>query len=532
MHFDVRDEPWIPVRLRESSGGERAVRVGLRELFLRAHDITDLQLPLPPAASGLLRILVAIAARVGAHGGVRLDDMDVAEDAEDWVRLRDGVLEAGRFDPKAVDAYFDSSHLADRFDLFDPVRPFLQDPRLSAQCVDARGDTNTSGINKLVFGRPTGVNGAVLFGHFTDGDPVPVPAAEALWHLIGQLYYGPSGQCTPRKITSVRAGSGDAGPLRKTVSFHPWAPDLFTSLVLALPLPEAGGADPDEDDACPWEAETLPDPLGPTVPVSWPGRLLTGRARHAVLLVPGERGMVRDAYVTWSTHAPAAEVRDPYLVWDRPRSGDGPDFARMADQRRALWRDLDALLMKNMPGRSQRPLALQDLPRSAVLSLRVRAYGFDQDGQQRDSGWYESTTPPVLNWRQDIDEHMALRVRECREAAEAVGDRLEFAARLAWKLTTDPAQADSEKVKLDRKKPGPWLGRASAVYWPAAEQAFWDLLTPGRVEEQPHRPFADIALAALDEAIGGVRADIRVSRARNRGRNVIRSVIPRSPYAV
>ncbi|MGW5639474.1 type I-E CRISPR-associated protein Cse1/CasA [Streptomyces sp. NPDC003832] len=56
--FDLRDEPWIPVRLLT---GE-SVRLGLRQLFKQAHEIDDLELPVPPAAAGLMRILAAITA--------------------------------------------------------------------------------------------------------------------------------------------------------------------------------------------------------------------------------------------------------------------------------------------------------------------------------------------------------------------------------------------------------------------------------------------------------------------------------------
>ncbi|MEU9356485.1 type I-E CRISPR-associated protein Cse1/CasA, partial [Streptomyces griseoloalbus] len=186
--FDLRVEPWIPVRWLT---GEPA-RVGLCDLFKRAHEIEDVEIPVPPAAAGLMRVLAPISARIAADGEDRLDDPDVAEDIDDWFSLRERVLKAGRFDPQAVDAYFGQEDLAGRFDLFHPERPFLQDPRLRTECVDAKGAPNPSGVNKLVMGRPTGVNGAVLFGHFTDTAPVPVPAAEAAWHLIAQLYYGPS----------------------------------------------------------------------------------------------------------------------------------------------------------------------------------------------------------------------------------------------------------------------------------------------------------------------------------------------------
>ncbi|MFI6056285.1 type I-E CRISPR-associated protein Cse1/CasA [Streptomyces violascens] len=517
--FDLRDEPWIPVRL-----GGVPVRVGLRELLHRAHEIEDLELPVPPAASGLLRILAAITARIARHDDVRLDDEDLAYSADDWFALRERILAQRSFDPKVVDDYLDREVPAGSFDLFHPVRPFLQDPQLRAECVDAQGKPNPSGVNKLMLGRPTGVNGAVLFGHFTDTAPVPVPATEAAWHLIAQLYYGPSGQCTPRRITEVRAGSGDAGSLRKTISFHPWAPDLFTTLVLAVPAP-GDGLDFDHEDRCPWEEDELPSPLGVLPPLTWPGRLLTGRARHAVLLVPSaDRTMVTDAYVTWSTHEPAPAARDPFLVLDMPKNGGEP-YGRPADGQRALWRDVDALLLKSSDSQSQRPSALEDLPYDLLSVLRVRAYGFDQDGQQRDSSWYEATTPPVLQWQQEADPAMALHVARCHQAAEDVGERLHFAARLAWKLSTDPGDDPSVKVKLDRRKPGPWASSALGAFWSAAEQAFWELADPAHLDEPAHRCFVDVALWALDEALGAARADLRTARARSRARATLHALL-------
>ncbi|WP_435613469.1 type I-E CRISPR-associated protein Cse1/CasA [Streptomyces sp. bgisy159] len=524
--FDLRVEPWIPVRLLT---GDSAC-VGLCELFKRAHEIEDLELPVPPAAAGLMRILAPMAARIAADGEVRLDNVDVAEKINDWSRLRNRILKAGRFDPAAVDAYFDHKELRGRFDLFDPDRPFLQDPRLRAECVDAKGLPNSSGVNKLVMGRPTGINGAVLFGHFTDTAPVPVPAAEAAWHLIAQLYYGPSGQCTPRRITGERAGSGDAAPMRKSVSYFPWGPDLFTTLVLAVPSPQAE-VDWEAQDACPWE-EDLNDPLKPLPPVTWPGRILTGRFRHAVLLVPSEDSRtVTDAYITWATHEPPHKVRDPYQILDRRNDGDFQP--READGARALWRDLDSLLLKDSRQDTQRPPVLEHLPRTLLPRLRVRAYGFDQDGQQKDSVWFRATTPPVLQWQEESDAEMAHHVRRCHAAAEKTGERLDYAARIAWKIATDASVDLSPKarIKLDHRKPGPWASASMTRYWPAAETAFWQLTKPGQVGEQAGKAFADVALAALDEAIGqGNRADIRVARARHRARNLILALLRPSTH--
>ncbi|GAA2880715.1 type I-E CRISPR-associated protein Cse1/CasA [Streptomyces mexicanus] len=525
--FDLRDEPWIPVRL---ATGE-PVRVGLRELFKRAHEIADLELPVPPAAAGLLRILAVITARIARDGAVRLDDAGVAEDIGKWLLLRRRVLKQGRFDPDAVDAYLDEEVPAGRFDLFDAQRPFLQDPRLAGQCVDGKGAPNPSGVNKLVFGRPTGVNGAVLFGHFTDTAPVPVPAHEAVWHLIAQLYFGPSGQCTPRRITTMRTGSGDAAPLRKSVSYFPWAPQLFTTLVLSVPGPQVE-ADWETPDACPWEEE-LNDPLGPLHAVTWPGRLLTGRFRHAVLLVPSaDHRSVTDAYITWSTHQSALQVRDPYQILDRRK--DGAFQPREADGSRALWRDLDSLLLKDSLQDVQRPPCLEELPKRLLPSLRVRAYGFDQDGQQKDSVWFQATTPAVLQWQEESDPQMAHHVSRCHRLAEDAGARLDFAAKIAWKIATDTSVDPSAraKIRIDQKKPGPWAGRALARYWPAAETVFWQLAKPEHIGAGIERRFVEAALAALDEAIGPAnRADIRVARARSRARAILFGLVPATANA-
>ncbi|MGW0995316.1 type I-E CRISPR-associated protein Cse1/CasA [Streptomyces sp. NPDC002523] len=524
--YDLRDEPWIPVR---SASGE-AVRLGLRDVFKRAHEITDLELPVAPAAAGLLRILAAMTARICRDGDAALGDTGIAENIRDWQLLRRRVLRRGRFAPDAVDAYFDAQAPGGRFDLFDAERPFLQDPRLVNQCVGAKGEPNTSGVNKLIFGRPTGVNGAVLFGHFTDMSPVPVPAAEAAWHLIAQLYFGPSGQCTPRRITEHRTGSTDAAPLRKTLSYFAWAPDLFTTLVLAVPSPDVE-ADWEARDACPWE-EDLNSPLQQLASPTWPGRLLTGRFRHAALLVPSEdRKSVTDAYLTWATHEPAPAVRDPYLILDRRH--DGGFQPREADGSRALWRDLDSLLLKTNRRDAQRPPSLEGLPKALRPSLRVRAYGFEQDGQQKDSVWFQSTTPPVLQWQEENDQAMARHIARCHEAAEDAGARLDFAAKIAWKIAADATTDTSPKAKirLDARKPGPWASAALNRFWPAAEDEFWRLTSPELIGTDVTRPFVKAALAALDEAIGQVsRADIRGARARSRARGILLALL-RAPLA-
>jgi CRISPR system Cascade subunit CasA len=481
--FDLADNPWVPVRI----GGEE-IRVGLRQLFTTANVIEDLTLQSPPAASGLWRILYAIAARI-----TELDDPDYLDDDGGrirWYSDRRDYFGRSGFDEGRVTAYFDG--LAPRFDLFgaEGGGPFLQDLRLASQC------TKTSGVNKLVFPRSSG-NNHVWWSRNTDDNPQALEPAEAAWWLIAQLYYGASGRCTSRTVGDVSSASTKAGPLRGVISFHPLGRNLFESLLAGLPAPPSW--DVADDDHCPWETAEL-DPLGGVRPVTWPGMMLTGRARHAALLVPSsDRAEVVDAYVTWGDPEPTPTAVDPYVILNRSQK-DGSPYARPASLERALWRDLDALFLKNNEDGTQRPSVFKELhflPPDVHDALRVRAYGFDQDGQASDKQYFTAVTPPVLAY---AEQDHALHMHHCRHAAERVGRQLVAAARIAWQES-----AEGVRKRTDGRSSGPWVAKALADYWPHAEQDFWDLLArpEGRA---PVSLFVATAVRALDGAVGNTES--------------------------
>lgn len=129
--FSAADDPWIDVRC-----GTTYRQVGLRELFLDAHTIDDLAIPIAPSASGLLRIAAAITARITG-----LDNPTLS--ADQWNTQRWDLLSSpDGLNPAAVNAYFDNK--AHYFEVFDPVRPWLQDPLLASQCKSPRASTNSS----------------------------------------------------------------------------------------------------------------------------------------------------------------------------------------------------------------------------------------------------------------------------------------------------------------------------------------------------------------------------------------------------
>ncbi len=511
--FDLRERPWVPV-----SQGLEQTQVGLRELLVRAHELTDVDVPLAPAAAGLWRILYLLAARVSG-----LDDAELEGTAFD--RRRGEVLGEGRFDEVEVETYFE--RYADRFDLFGAARPWLQDPRLADEC------PSTSGINRLIVGRPAG-NNQVWFDHHTEVDVVPVPAAEAAWHLIAALYYGPSGRCTTRKVGPLSEGNTAAGPLRSGLSCHPVGRTVFESLVAGIPSPDGGDSYRDRAvDLAPWELPELPNPRRGPVPVKGMARELAGCFQHAVLLTPNDAGEhVVDATLTWAWREKSTPGTDQYLIYQKSKKGD--PYPRPASLARAMWRDLDALLMHDVGEDSRsRPVvfdAVKYLPAELVDQLRVRVFGFDQDGQTRDKRFFTRVTPQVLRWLQERDPQFVVGISSTRQAAERVGSSLKNALRCAWAQQADPGDDGIRQSRPD--KDGPWVAAAEGRYWPQAERVFWKTLDDAARQTSSTRfdgvpdAFAKVARDVYDDIADQVdsQAHWRMTRALARNRYRVRAV--------
>ncbi len=484
-------------------------QVGLRELLLHADEIQDVVLPVAPAASALWRVLYAIAARITG-----LDRL--GESADDWTERRHKIAEQNRFDPDAVNAYFD--RYTDRFELFHPERPWLQDVRLKVECPKA------AGVNKIVLGRPAGGN-QVWFGHFTDLKPTPIPAAESAWWLLAYLSYGPSGMCSARRVAGQSFSNSTAGPLRSVVSFHPVGRNLFESLLAGLVPPELADDAATVRDVCPWEADDLPDPLGVPTKPTWPGGMLTAQSRHALLLVPSDDGeQVVDAYATWAWRKPGAEIRDPYVIWRHSKTTKNW-YAQRADCTRALWRDLDSLLHRQAEGRdTDRPQIIDsctDLPFADML--RLHAFGFDQDGQARDTQWYTATTPAILQWLEEMAPETAYGISQTRGAAENIARRLRDAMRNAWREISSPS---GNAGRMERISEGPWLKQAMSAYWPEAEKEFWR-----RVESRDFdgvlRSFKEVAHKIVDDVTAQHMWNPRAVQAVSRAHGTISGGRPR-----
>ncbi|TXS52769.1 type I-E CRISPR-associated protein Cse1/CasA [Streptomyces sp. t39] len=450
--FNLIDEPWIPVAWLEGKSGPP--RVGLRSLFLQAQDIRTLLIPEAPAHSALLRVLYALTARITA-----LDEAGPGS----WGDRREEVLEQG-FPERSIElpagrragiaGYFDQwTH---RFDLFDRDRPWLQDPRLPDQC-----DRNqTAGVHKLVMSRAAG-NNQSWFGHWSHDKHVLPDLSQTALSLLTWHYWGAPGALSRRAVEEVSHHYAKASPLRAALSYHPECDNLFLTLLAGLTPPD--GDVSRQVDLCPWERDDLPDPLKPMPEPQGPCSRLTACSQHALYLVPAPDGRhTADAYITWAYNAERIRPEDDYLIWDIGK--DGETFPRLARSSRSLWRDVDALLLKQLDDASPIQPKVMDHAFDVSEYLRVRALGFEQDtSQAANYQLVDSTTPVLLSRVEEEAMSTDLPVRQLRELGELFGSRLEQATKEAWLTYTDDKKND----------PGAWLDAVAARYWPSAEDEFW-----------------------------------------------------------
>ncbi|WP_315903824.1 type I-E CRISPR-associated protein Cse1/CasA [Streptomyces sp. BK340] len=503
--MNILDEPLFPVRWLPGTDYHPAggpARVGLLDLLLHSHEIEGLAVADAPAHAALLRVLYALTARVTG-----LDE--AKEGPDDWLLMREEVLAEERLPQKAIESYF--ARYRERFFLFAPEpggRPWMQDPRLRDQCDAA----STAGVNKLVVTRPAGNNHS-WFRHASDARPDSATASEAVLNLLTWHYYGPSGRCSAREVNGATSASAKAGPLRTSLSYHPEGDTLFETLLAGL-VPPAREVDA-ERDLCPWEWEELPDPDGPPPAVVGPCSRLTAGSMHALLLVPDpdEGDRVRDAFITWAYRSGrGTRPDDDYLIWQVSKQSN--TYPRPADFRRALWRDLDALLLIDPPGVAQprRPTVFEWAVEVSP-NLRVRALGFEQDGQAKDTQFVDAVTPPVLGFVERRSARTQPAVGRLRALGERFGGRLDRALRRAWRAYVDDPKDAAQA----------WIEEGAARYWPAAERVFWDrfalldrtgtALDGGLDTAAARASFLQLAIRSFDDVTASVAGTQRGAKA-------------------
>lgn len=329
MTFNLVDEAWIPV---VCAGVNR--RMSLQAVLAQPHRISSLGLDFPPQAPALLRqLLVPIV----------LDAGMVPTSYEQWADW----FNADGFSPaqaSAIEGYL-ADH-RDKFDLFDPVRPFGQVAQL------ATGKDTTSSVAQLIAPVASG-NNVPLLSAYTDADDLQLaPGDAALWLLHAQGW--DTAGIKPGAIgdPAVKAGKttgNPTGPLGGLGVVVPIGRTLYETLLLNLPV-RYGGLDP--QDAPQWRRSSTP---------AWQQRpaidlmdLLTWQSRR-IRLIAAESGrgvVVNRVVVTAGDRLSEIPEWEPHTLWRRGADVKGrPDAVRPRRHSpgRAAWRGLDSLIAMDLP---------------------------------------------------------------------------------------------------------------------------------------------------------------------------------------
>ncbi|MFI6661520.1 type I-E CRISPR-associated protein Cse1/CasA [Streptomyces sp. NPDC050523] len=388
MDFNLVDDAWLPVVLNDGS----TERLSLREVLARAHEVRALALETASQVPPVVRLLLAVLHR--ALGGPSGD-----RQWREWWR-------AGRFDAAQVEGYL--AGYRSRFNLFDPVAPFMQAGGLEA----LNGQTKTVAL--LIPHVATG-NNVPLFSGQRDARPEALsPAQAACWLLhthawdTAAIKTGAVGDPRARAGKTLGNPVGSLGQLGVAM---PTGPSLWHTLMCNLLPVDTQAAAADEPV---WERAALTARWDDTVLPSGPVSLFTWPSRRIRLLpetdpATGEL-VVRQVLVCAGDRLPLGsghQLRhwlqcEPHTAWKRStnlerRHSFQPVYwpVRHAPDRQ-LWRGLGPLLARAEalgagPGRDaavlQGPRALAQLGspvRRGVLRevpVQVLAVGLEYGNQ-------------------------------------------------------------------------------------------------------------------------------------------------------
>ncbi len=315
--FNLVDQPWIPCVRPDGT----RVHLGLRDLFVSAHTVSDIAHDSPLVEVAVYRLLLAILHRV----------VDGPRNMHAWRTL----YSAKRFDPAPFSAYLDRWH--GRFDLFDGQHPFMQ---VAGLTLTSGGKVVPAGtLARIQVTRATGNNGT-LFDHALDDVPTTLSAADATLHLLETQTWALGGGKGPTSNVFGDHPYASHAPLVGRVHFRVRRSTLFESLVANA----SGLLDSDDAKDVPQWERSVPRSLGEVRPDGLVD-LLTLPARM-LRLVPSDDGSRAVAVV----YAPGVKVTDDADLWPIRRdpgvatrlSKDAIYPVFMSDSR-ATWRDFGAL---------------------------------------------------------------------------------------------------------------------------------------------------------------------------------------------
>lgn len=443
-HYNLLDEPWLPVRLADG----RVRHLGLLEVIRRSGEIAALAETAPPSLVAEYRLLLAIVNRA------------LVRSLGTWNDLQRVTWYRNGLPVDAICSYLEAWR--HRFWLFDTEHPFMQVGAL-ATAVETRDKRKP--WTQISLASANG-NTPVVFDHAVDAEPAPIDRAMALAHLLGYLQFTPGGL-----VKTIR-DADKAGALVNTAAVLPVGDTLAQTLCLALhdaPLP----GQPQEDLPA-WEhaALTLGDLRGDPVLATGPNDRYTRQSR-AVLLDCDADGQVRSLRFAagWAL-GEDVQMPDPMACF---RAGTNGLVRVSFGDGRAVWRDLPALV----------PAPHEGYQAAAVVQWAAglqRVMGGGSKPQGLLVAGLASDQAKLLRWRLErfslptdllVDPDRAMELHNQVALAEEVHRQVRsLASDLLANTLPDPKSKDTRTRARALVEAGP----LSATYFAAAERELWALM--------------------------------------------------------
>ncbi|MGE0430548.1 MAG: type I-E CRISPR-associated protein Cse1/CasA [Hydrogenophaga sp.] len=439
-HFNLIDEPWIPVRFPDGTRAE----LGIRDTLLRAKDIAVIEDASPLVVASLHRFLLAVLYRA-LEGPTDIDQ------AKEWFK---SGLPADK-----IEAYLDQWR--DRFWLFDEKHPFGQildfEPKIWRAWTVLAAEHNAD-------------NAKVLFDHIdvTRADAVSAGMA-ARWMLATQTFSVSAGK-------SELSHTGTA-PSATAAMALPLGRNLEDTLLLSLvPQNRAVAA----QDLPIWErsADSLASlKAGTERTIGGYADRYTWRTR-SIRLRRDDAGNVNLLAFASGVENASKDALDPMLAY-RIDNEIGRLPIQFKD--RGLWRDFDSLLPDDTrlaPGVIEHAAALTRIakdrfPRSVMVLGQA-------NNKAKIEYWRMErfALPQALLGDRAIRSEIHQLLGDAEETQKALGKACRGFARNL--LSRGERVPDGKDVgKFVEQMP------ASASYWSRLEAAFHDTLRDYTLERDP-----------------------------------------------
>ncbi len=376
--YSVIWDPVIPVTFLDGNSNE----IGIRETFVRAHEIIDLQCDSPVERYALFRLLIAFAI-----------DMIRPERSSD----RKALLKKGCFDKAAVDAYIAACERnGSRFDLFDSTHPFMQ-----AAYNKETDEKAIKPVAKLEMSLPSG-NNHIFLDHRPETIPSMTPA-EAFRAMISLYVFCTAG------AQGYPSGVNNTPPVYSRIVGR----TLFEAIVLNMvATKEHPGI---EDGTVPWRNEETLIPKHEYVTISLL-EALTWQPRR-ITLMQEEDGMVRHIAFQQGKNFRGNELwRDPHVAYRCSKKGEWSSVKPQPG--RALWRDIGTLLSDSSNARFRPPLTVSrsgELLDSISAPLIIQQVGLVTNQASYVTWIEDQLSIPICLLEDDL---LASVVREDAEASE------------------------------------------------------------------------------------------------------------------